>query len=87
MGVLVKYCFILEGDEMAFKLEMEHKHILRLIGRDKKANGWTPVSEQLFKHLEPNMPKELCIFEKLEVGGRAKLTEEGERVLSAMAWL
>ena len=70
------------------KLDIQHKHILKLINRDKKADGWTPVSKQLFPVLSKNMPKELVEFEKSEDGGmRARLTEEGCNVVNAMAWL
>ena len=69
------------------KLEAQHKHIMKLIDRDKKQDGWTSVSEQLFDPLSTNMPTELAVFERLEIGGRAKLTDEGNEVLSAMAWL
>jgi hypothetical protein len=69
------------------KLDAAQKHILTLIRRDKKADGWTFVSEQLFAVLSKNIPTRLAVFEKLEDGGRAKLTDEGESVLNAMAWL
>ena len=69
------------------KLDAAQKHILTLIRRDMKPDGWTTVSEQLFATLSKNVPTRLAVFEKLEVGGRAKLTDEGESVLNAMAWL
>ncbi len=69
------------------KLESEHKHIMRLIARDCDSEGWTAVSEALYPHLSKNMPGELMEFEKLEEGGRARLTDEGENILNAMAWL
>lgn len=69
------------------KLEPQHKHILRLIERDRDADGWASVSEQLFNVLSENMPTELAIFEKLTIGGRARLTDEGQNVINAMAWL
>jgi hypothetical protein len=69
------------------KLTSAHKHILKLIARDKSDSGWTSVSELLFPQISKNMPTELCQFEKLEVGGRVKLTEEGKNVVESMAWL
>lgn len=69
------------------RLEAQHKHVLKLIERDQDAEGWTKVSEQLFKVLSENMPSELAIFEKLERGGRARLTDEGQNVLNAMEWI
>ena len=69
------------------KLDNGQKHILRLIARDCDDEGWTAVSEALYPHLSKNMPSELVEFEKLEIGGRARLTEEGHNVINAMKWL
>lgn len=69
------------------KLDVQHKHILRLIDRDAGKDGWTPVSDALFKVLPDAMPGELVIFEQAESGARAKLTAEGVSVVSAMKWL
>jgi len=72
---------------MSFKLESQHKHILKLIKRDADKDGWATVSEALFSTLSEVMPKELCVFEKLDNGGRAKLTDEGKSIINAMKWL
>ena len=69
------------------KLDYGQKHIMRLISRDKGADGWATVSEQLYPVLSRKMPEKLMVFEKLGNGGRVKLTIEGEAVLNAMAWL
>ncbi len=69
------------------KLDAGQKHVLKLIARDKKEDGWATVSEALFKMLSETTPAELVTFEKLEIGGRARLTEMGEEVVEAMAWL
>jgi len=69
------------------KLDAGQKHMLKIIHRDADDDGWTEVSEQLFPVLLKTMPKELVTFEKLQDGGRAKLTDEGNNVVSAMAWL
>jgi hypothetical protein len=69
------------------KLDIQHKHILKLIDRDSGIDGWTEVSEKLYNILSSNMPTELATFEKLETGGRSRLTEEGASVLNAMKWL
>ena len=69
------------------KLDMQHKHILNLIDRDCDKEGWTTVSEPLYPVLSKNIPDELATFEKLETGGRARLTNEGQNVLDAMKWL
>lgn len=72
---------------MPFKLDVQHKHVLKLIKRDRDNDGWVIVSDRLYPHLSINIPPELVVFEKLETGGRAKLTEEGESVLNALEWL
>ena len=69
------------------KLDIQHKHILKLINRDKDFEGWAKVSEALYPHLSQNIPKELAEFEKLDVGGRARLTYQGQNVVDAMSWL
>jgi len=72
---------------MTTTLDHGQKHVLKLIARDRKEDGWTKVSEILYKHLVASMPPELATFEKLEDGGRAKLTTEGQGVINALAWL
>jgi hypothetical protein len=75
-------------EDVMEKLEMQHKHILNLIDRDKDSGGWTKISGQLYPVLSSNMPIELVEFEELsEGGGRARLTEEGQKVFDAMIWL
>ena len=69
------------------KLDVQHKHILRLVNRDRDEDGWALVSEKLFPVLVKAMPKELIEFEPLPCGGRARLTEEGAVVVRAMPWL
>lgn len=69
------------------KLDAGQKHILRLIERDRNTEGWATIGGMLYKTLSANIPVELATFEKLEVGGRARLTDEGQNVLNAMDWL
>jgi len=69
------------------KLEPEHKHILKLIHRDSDITGWTAINKNLFPILANNISLELVIFEKTKDGGRAKLTENGEKVVYAMDWI
>jgi len=69
------------------KLGGKHKHIMELIDRDKDSDGWAKVSEQLYPVLSSLLPSELATFEKLDDGGRARLTEEGQSVLNATKWL
>ena len=69
------------------KLDAGQKHILKLIARDKKEDGWTPVSSFLYKTLSTDIPNELATFEQLEVGGRAKLTDRGIALLESLIWI
>jgi len=69
------------------QLEMQHKHVMKLIERDRNTDGWATVSDQLAPHLQANMPPELVTFEKVDGVVRARLTEEGQNVLDAMKWL
>lgn len=71
----------------AKKLDMQHRHIMRLIDRDKKSDGFAPVSDQLFPVLSKNMPPELVEFSGSPGCYRARLTEEGNNVQRAMKWL
>jgi len=69
------------------KLKPEQKHILKLIDRDKKQDGWTMVSLTLYKILSKNIPAELATFELVGDVGRAQLTTEGQNIINAMKWL
>jgi hypothetical protein len=77
------------------KLTAGQKNILQLIRKGAKEDGWAPVSKvvaPIFTNKDiPGgaMPAELCEFEPVgEDGrGRARLTQEGNSVLDAMAWL
>ena len=69
------------------KLDIQHKHVLKLIARDCNADGWAKVSKTLFKMLSENIPSELVKFEELDNGGRAQLTKEGQGVVDALVWL
>lgn len=75
------------------KLSSGHKHILTLIRKGAKEDGWAPVSKvvaPLFidKSIPGGaMPVELCEFEPVGDGGRARLTPLGHNILDAMAFL
>lgn len=69
------------------KLDPQHKHIMKLVQRDRDSEGWARVSNALLLNLIKNMPKELITVEETKDGGRAKLTTEGQNVLDAMDWL
>lgn len=74
---------------MAEKLDMHHKHVLRLIRRDANIDGWASISKPLFPILRKGMPTELVEFEGPDKDGRgrARLTETGSNVVDAMEWL
>jgi hypothetical protein len=69
------------------KLDHGQKHVLRLIDRDKKSDGWTTISAQLFPAISTSLPAELATFEATADGGRARLTDLGFNILEAMLWL
>lgn len=55
-------------------------HFMRLCEKGRKEDGWTDVSEVVWP-LISEVPNDLMDREKLETGGRCKLTEEGEILL------
>lgn len=64
------------------KLNPGQKHLLRLVHKDKKEDGWTPVSSVVWP-LMADLPTELVTTELFMTGGgRAKLTQQGEIVLA-----
>lgn len=79
---------------MATKLDAGQKHFLNLIlilnlilkGADEE--GWARVSKAVMP-LMLKMPFELVEVESVgeDGNGRARLTDEGHDVLSAMAWV
>lgn len=75
------------------KLTAGQKNILQLLRKGAKEDGWAPVSKfvaPLFtdKNIPGGaMPAALCEFEPIADGGRARLTQMGNDVLDAMAWL
>jgi hypothetical protein len=71
---------------MVRRLSADETHFIRLIARDANDDGWTKVSAMLYPLVE-KMPRELVELWPTESGGRARLTDEGSSVLSAMLWL
>ncbi len=69
------------------KLDSSQKHVLKLISRDRKADGWTIISSMLYRPLSASIPAELATFEPVGDAGRAKLTTEGQSLLDALEWL
>ncbi len=69
------------------KLNAGQKHIMRLIARDKRPDGWTTVSKMLSPLMQTALPDTLAEFRATDVGGEMRLTEEGQQVLEAMDWL
>lgn len=68
------------------KLDSGKIHLLNLVVIGKGLDGWTPVSAPVFPLIK-NMPRELVELEATEVGGRARLTREGNNLIAAMEWL
>lgn len=66
---------------MTSQLDAGQKHLLRLINRGKKEDGWTSVSAVVFPLLL-DLPEDLVEKEKFDIGGgRIRLTEKGNVVL------
>jgi len=74
---------------VATKLDAGQKHMLRLVTQGADAEGWAPVSAQVFPLIAKTMPAELVTLEAVgeEGRGRARLTEDGKNLMDAMAWL
>lgn len=72
----------------ARKLDGGEKNFLRLIAKGQAQHGgWAKVSKVLYP-LVQKMPPELVEHEPADDGwGRARLTQHGEAVLDAMAWI
>lgn len=75
---------------MPTKLDSGQKHFLRLIEKGQQCpDGWAPVSRVLYPLVIKTLPAELV--EHAPVGdegrGRARLTQAGQNLLDAMAWL
>lgn len=73
---------------MATKLDARQKHLLRLVVEGADVEGWAPVSKPVFPLVE-KLPSELVELKSVgdEGRGRARLTEEGAKLMAAMAWL
>lgn len=72
---------------MKTKLDEGYKQILRLVARDCDEHGWATVSSTLYPVISKQMPPELLDFEKNDNGCRARLTDAGQEVVNAMAWI
>ena len=77
------------------KLTAGELHMLRFVRRDAKPDGWTTVSDVVApvfvgreSYRRPPIPPTLCEFEQFADGsGQARLTQAGNNLLDAMAWL
>lgn len=66
------------------KLDYKDTHLLRLTLRDKRPDGWTKVSAQVWPvvaEMAARIP-ELIEVQQTDDGGLCKLTSEGETVLA-----
>lgn len=74
---------------MSQKLDSGQKHFLRLIAKEQQnADGWCKVSKAVYPLVQKTMPAELVEHHQTEDGrGRARLTDAGQNLLSAMEWL
>lgn len=70
------------------KLNDGQVHFLRLIAKEQNnPDGWAPVSKPVYPLVQA-MPAELVELHPAEEGrGKARLTQAGQNLLDAMAWL
>jgi hypothetical protein len=73
---------------MSHKLDAGQKHMLGLVMKGANQDGWAAVSAPVYPLLQ-KMPQELIELEPVgpEGRGRVRLTEVGQSVMDAMAWL
>ena len=71
------------------KLSPGQKHIIKLVAQDSGPDGWTVVSKAVYPLVANTLPQELVELEPVGTEGRARarLTPEGQNILSAMEWL
>ena len=65
------------------KLSDNDKHLLRLIHRSEKRDGWASVSQPIWPFIA-KLPSDLVELQEVGFSGIVKLTREGETVLK---WL
>ena len=63
------------------KIDPKDIHLLRLIRKDKGADGWTKVSDVVWPLVE-KLPSKLCELKKGSECGYIRLTPEGDIVLN-----
>ncbi len=69
-----------EGGEVS-ALDGNHKHLMRLIRKDRDATGWAKVSSVVWPFVQ-SLPKELVtLHDNGDGSGKARLTHDGETVL------
>ena len=58
-------------------------HLMRLIRKGQKVDGWCEVSEMIFPFIK-DLPTQLVVSKKASTGGIARLTEKGNTIVD---WL
>lgn len=71
------------------KLDHRQKQMLRLIDKGTDESGWAPISPIVTTAAKKLLPGELVTIEPVGDKGwhRGLITEEGRKVLDAMAWI
>lgn len=74
---------------MTQKLDSNQKHMIKLIAKGQQCpSGWAEVGKMIYPLMQKIMPIELVEHHAAEDGkGQARLTKEGQNLLSAMEWL
>jgi hypothetical protein len=72
-------------------LSSGQKNLLTLVVKGREEDGWAPVSPPIYRMLvgPHGLPEALVALEPVgdEGRGRIRLTDEGQKVIDAMAWL
>lgn len=74
---------------METKLNAGQKHLLKLIAKEQECpDGWAPVSKPVYPLLQ-SIPGGLVELHSIDNDGRgrARLTQAGQNLIDAMAWL
>jgi hypothetical protein len=69
------------------KLDSGQKHLLRLVAKDAKADGWANASYVVYRLIDKTIPRALVeLYGSTDIR-RIRLTPLGQQLLHAMEWL
>jgi hypothetical protein len=68
-------------------LDAGQRHLLSLIAKDAKTDGWAITSEVVYRYIATNMPKDLVECREEEDRTLVRLTDKGRSIVDAMSYL